>query len=246
MGFYLSLTKESSLGLGMIIALISLFQENSKRRYLKRMENLLGEGKFLDHEGDEFVSVRRTFRKTIINFTLALTITGILFCKLFYGRKIGLSEVHRRDGLPIVTITHIEKVETYNNFSENNDSKNQVYKNWNTFVPKEYDLIESVKLYDENNIDTGLEPLLVFRYYEARFEFIAKGLEKDILAGRGLMTYPGLDEIKTIDNISVYGLEDNHRIVLLYRKKNQVIYIVYHDGRVSLEELVEVIVEKFK
>ena len=245
-GFYISLTKESSFGLSMIIALISLFHENSKRRYLKRMENFLGEGKFLDHEADEFVYIKRTLRKTIINFTLALTIISILFCKLFYGRKISLGEVHRLGDLPIVTIADIEKVETYTNFSNNNDTKNHVYTNWNIFVPKEYDLIESVELYDENNIDTGLKPLLVFRYYDARFEFIAKGLEKDMLAGRGLMIYSGLREIKTTDNTSVYGLEDKHRIVLLFRKENQIIYIIYHDGRVSLKELIEVISEKFK
>lgn len=240
-GFYLSLTSISSVLMFLTVVLISFFRSNREKWELGKIEKILDSGEFLRHQGDYSLMKRRYIIRKVVLFIVII----ILFYKAYQSKKIDIDEIGILESLPMVTIADIERMDYRPDRSgtfikdDDFDYGNIIYKGWNILIPEDISLIQTVILYDENQKPTKYKPQLIVDYYHTRFDFIARGLEQDILSRENDRYTSELREIKREQDFSCYGVEKKDSIVLLYRKGKEVTFINYHDGRVSLEELMK-------
>jgi hypothetical protein len=248
-GFYFALAKGNEF-YAFIIALFSIYKSKEKKRRLGKIENILDSGEFLKHQGDySLMKTKFMIRKVILSFFM-VSIIGILSHKISQNKKINLSEIDDLESLPMITIADIETMDYRRDRSggfykdDNIDYGNVLYQDWSLLIPKENTLVETVTLVDKDQERMEIEPQLIIDYYWTRFDFIAKGLEQDILARENKRHSLELHEIEREDEFSCYGVEKNDKKIILYRKGKQVIFLTYFNGTVSLEELIKAVVEK--
>lgn len=245
--FYLNLNNEKGI-VSTVFLLMSLFRIDRGRRYLGKLEKILDSNIFLNHQGDYLLMKSRFILRRGLYLLLVLAIVAGGLYKVSQDKTISLGEVENLETIPIVTVEHIEKepiIPALRGHSRGDDFYygNVLHQNWSLLMPKYYTLLESAKFMDndENRIS------LIADYYLARFDFIAEGLVGDILHREAdknplsLITVQGEDEL----NIS-YGTENEDRIILLCRYGKQVIYLSYSNGTVSMEELLEIVMDKLK
>lgn len=248
--FYLSLNNGKSL-ISMIFLLMSTFKPRRQSKKLQRLERVLDSNEFLKHQGD-YLLMKGKFilRKSIfILFIMVLTIS--VFYRDSRAERIKLDEIMDLHILPVVTIEEIEKIDYSSDKGlalKRNETEygNTLYRDWSLFIPKEYTLIESVVIYDQNKDKSEDRSYLILDYYLTRFDSIAKGLENDILYRETEKHSLELNKIKNKQDLSLYGIEINEEIILLCRKGRQVVFLRYDNGRVSLEKLGDMVVNKLE
>jgi hypothetical protein len=230
---------------------MSTFKPRRQSKKLQRLERVLDSNEFLKHQGD-YLLMKGKFilRKSIfILFIMVLTIS--VFYRDSRAERIKLDEIMDLHILPVVTIEEIEKIDYSSDKGlalKRNETEygNTLYQDWSLFIPKEYTLIESVVIYDQNKDKSEDRSYLILDYYLTRFDSIAKGLENDILYRETEKHSLELNKIKNKQDLSLYGIEINEEIILLCRKGRQVVFLRYDNGRVSLEKLGDMVVNKLE
>ncbi len=242
-GIYLSMSKEHEIYGYIFFTIIPLINRIRTRRNLKKVEKILETGEFLRHEGDYYLMNRRFIIKRVTSVLIIFFAIIIILNKVSKNENMNLNLVDDLNNLPMITIADIEKADNkYDEsrmFEGNNDYSNMIRKNWNVLIPKNYSLIERLEIYNGISIYSKPTALLIVDYYLGRFDFIAEGLEKDILKRENINYGTGLKKIKIENNISSYGVKKNDTIYLLLRKDRHVIFLKYYDGKASIEEIME-------
>ena len=138
-GFYLFLRRES-LGISIIIPLLSYFKERRKKKNLEKIEKTLDSNEFLKHHGDYSLMKMQSIVNKTISLIIILSIIGTISYKLSQEKRINLLEIDNLESLPIITIGDIEKAI----FSHDRDRNfgNTLYQSWSYLIPKEYTLIQ--------------------------------------------------------------------------------------------------------
>ncbi|MGN9164726.1 DUF2812 domain-containing protein [Tissierellaceae bacterium HCP3S3_D8] len=246
--FYLALARGNGF-YAFIPPFFSFYRFKKEKRRLRKIEEILDNGEFLRHQGDySLMKMKFIIRKLALTLFM-VSIIGIMSYKISQDKRISLSEIDDLESLPVITIADIETKDCIGNSrksfykDDDIDYGNIIYQHWNLLMPKENTLIESVRLADRSQNGTEITPRLIVEYYLTRFDFIARGLEQDILRENkwySLEPYA----IEREDKFSCYVVNKEDEKIILYRKGKQVIFLTYSNGTVSLEELVKVIVEK--
>lgn len=246
--FFLSLNDIESF-----IKIISLFlpilSSTRGRRSIEKLEKTLAGNEFLSHQGDYLLLKTRYILRKLMYFLLMVVVIVSGLISVLRNEEILLEEIEDLESLPVITLEYIEKEPLIPDIQAHRRDGNFYYgnvlhKNWSLFMPKYYILVESGKFRDSNEKTISLES----DYYLASFDFIAEGLVGDIRhreADKG----KALNFIKTQkeDNISVaYGFETEDEIILLCRYGRQVIYLRYENGSASMEDLVDLVMDKLK
>lgn len=248
--FYLTLNDLSFYKL-IITSFITFLVGRDGRKSLERAEKILGNNEYLSHQGDYLLMKSKFIVRRFIYFSLILFIAGNIFNQALQNESVSLNEIKNLEELPIVTVESIENTNykrDRKSLSRDNDtdSGNTIYKSWSLFIPEEYELVEVVKLNDQNSGIIEFKQQLIVDYYLSRFDFIASGLESDILYRENIRRSLGLGQIQKGERLSVYGVDRDNEIILLCRHGKQVVYIRYSNGTVSLEELAEMVVNKME
>ena len=244
-GFFLLLTK-GELILPVVFALISFFNIARRRWHINKIVKMLESNEFLSHDGD-YSLVKSSF---ILRNMVLILIIFILFYALSQDISINLSDMETMENLPIISIEDIETIDyehkDYELFNKKDDIDygNYLYEGWSLLVPKKYHLIETVKFNDNN--PNGSDAQLLVDYYLGRFDSIAKGLEDNILAREEKHHSLRSNKILEEDDLVCYGVEKEDIRVVLCRKGKQVVFVRYYDGTASLDEIIKVVVEKWK
>ncbi|WP_353092587.1 DUF2812 domain-containing protein [Tissierella praeacuta] len=248
-GLYFALAKGNEF-YAFIIPLFSIYKSKEKKIRLGKIEKTLDTGEFLKHQGDYSLMKTKFIIRKIIFYFFIVAMIGILSHKISQNKKTNLSEIDDLESLPMITIADIEPMDYRRDRSrsfykdDGIDYGNVIYQDWNLLIQKDNTLVESVVLIDKDQKRTEIEPMLREDYYLTRFDFIARGLEKDILAREKERYSLSLNVIEKENEFSCYGVEKENKKILLYRKGKQVIFLTYSNGTVSLEELIKVVAEK--
>ena len=139
---------------------------------------------------------RRFIIKRVTSVLIIFFAIIIILNKVSKNENMNLNLVDDLNNLPMITIADIEKADNkYDEsrmFEGNNDYSNMIRKNWNVLIPKNYSLIERLEIYNGISIYSKPTALLIVDYYLGRFDFIAEGLEKDILKRENINYGTGL------------------------------------------------------
>lgn len=247
--FYATLSYSSLLSA--VLGVINFFKSRRQKRILKRLEETLDSGVFLSHQGDYFLMRNKFIIRKTIYFLFLLFVLGNISYAVLNNEKIALNEIKNLENLPVITIDSIEEMESraegkLSLSGDNIDYGNIMYKNWSLIIPKDYTLVQSVRLYDEEGKKTQISPHLAVDYYLGRFDFIAKNIMDEVLFKKNKSRSLNLKPIKLEEDLSLYGMDKKDEIILLCRYGKQVVFIRYKDGTVSIEELTDVLFEKLK
>lgn len=248
-GLYIFLTKEE-IGISFVFFLFSLMRSRSKKRNLLKIEKILDSGMFLSHSGDYYLMKSKFIFRNITFSIITILLFGSMIFKMYQGDSVNLTEISDLDSLPMVTVGDIETMEYQHEnrmtFSSDNniDYGNVLYRDWSLFIPKENTLVQSVILYDKNHNRTENKPFLTADYYLTRFDFVAKGLEQDILVRESKRFELKPIELQSKENFACYGGKKGDTIILLCRKGKQVTLVIYSDGTVTVEDLAKVVAKK--
>lgn len=249
--FYLSLSDGENL-ISIFSLLLPIISTNRGRRSLEKLERILSSNEFLRHQGDYLLLKRKSILRRGLYLLLVLSIiTGGLY-KVSRDKKIRLDEIENLESIPIVTVEYLEKKHAIPDTrlyfkKDNTEYGNVLYKNWSLLIPKEYTLVESVILHDSNINEVKDRSFLVVDYYLARFDFIAEGLIGDILYRESNRNPLSFISVRRENDLSVaYGTKTEDEITLLCRYGNQVVYLEYFNGTVSMEELAITVMDKLE
>lgn len=249
--FYLSLSDGENL-ISIFSLLLPIISTNRGRRSLEKLERILSSNEFLRHQGDYLLLKRKFILRRGLYLLLVLSIiTGGLY-KVSRDKKIRLDEIENLESIPIVTVEYLEKKHAIPDTrlyfkKDNTEYGNVLYKNWSLLIPKEYTLVESVILHDSNINEVKDRSFLVVDYYLARFDFIAEGLIGDILYRESNRNPLSFISVRIENDLSVaYGTKTEDEITLLCRYGNQVVYLEYFNGTVSMEELAITVMDKLE
>jgi|GEM_PF-1185192 len=249
--FYLSLSDGENL-ISIFSLLLPIISTNRGRRSLEKLERILSSNEFLRHQGDYLLLKRKFILRRGLYLLLVLSIiTGGLY-KVSRDKKIRLDEIENLESIPIVTVEYLEKKHAIPDTrlyfkKDNTEYGNVLYKNWSLLIPKEYTLVESVILHDSNINEVKDRSFLVVDYYLARFDFIAEGLIGDILYRESNRNPLSFISVRRENDLSVaYGTKTEDEITLLCRYGNQVVYLEYFNGTVSMEELAITVMDKLE
>lgn len=249
--FYLSLSDGENL-ISIFSLLLPIISTNRGRRSLEKLERILSSNEFLRHQGDYLLLKRKSILRRGLYLLLVLSIiTGGLY-KVSRDKKIRLDEIENLESIPIVTVEYLEKKHAIPDTrlyfkKDNTEYGNVLYKNWSLLIPKEYTLVESVILHDSNINEVKDRSFLVVDYYLARFDFIAEGLIGDILYRESNRNPLSFISVRIENDLSVaYGTKTEDEITLLCRYGNQVVYLEYFNGTVSMEELAITVMDKLE
>lgn len=249
--FYLSLD-DGEFFISVISLLLPILSANRGRRSLEKIERILSSNEFLRHQGDYAFLKSRFILRRGLYLLLVLSIVAVGLYKIVQDEKIGLDDIENLESIPAVNVEYIEKkhisrVKGLYYKGDNIDYGNVLYKNWSLFIPREYTIVESVTLQD-NNVDEVKNRLyLIADYYLARFDFVAEGLIGNILHRESDRNPLRIISSQRETDLSVaYGTEIEDQIILLCRYGRQVIYLRYENGTVSLEELAEMVLDKLE
>lgn len=249
--FYLSLSDGENL-ISIFSLLLPIISTNRGRRSLEKLERILSSNEFLRHQGDYLLLKRKSILRRGLYLLLVLSIiTGGLY-KVSRDKKIRLDENENLESIPIVTVEYLEKKHAIPDTrlyfkKDNTEYGNVLYKNWSLLIPKEYTLVESVILHDSNINEVKDRSFLVVDYYLARFDFIAEGLIGDILYRESNRNPLSFISVRRENDLSVaYGTKTEDEITLLCRYGNQVVYLEYFNGTVSMEELAITVMDKLE
>lgn len=234
-GLFLLIAKGGLL-ITIVPVLISIVKLIRQEWHIYRIMRTLKSGEFLTHYGNHFLE-RIGF--IFSNLAFLLTIVFSIY-QIYQGGTMHSEEIARMKDLPIISVIDIEK--------EDNDSTleydSYLYKNWSPLVPKKYDLDEFIS--NDDYGEEGYSSRLFVEYYLGRFDYIAKGLERDILSIDKKKYKVKLNKILEKHELVCYGGEDGNQKVLLCRKGPEVILVRYFDGKVSLDRLMKAVIDKLE
>lgn len=205
-----------------------------QRLHINRIMRTLESGEFLSHYGNYGVGQVVFALRNIIFIAAVL----LLISQIYRSRGTNTYYTEKIKDLPIINMEDIEE----GDYIYPKEKYNDLYESWSLFVPKSYELYESVEVNRASLAEYNVS--LSVNYYLGRFDYIAKGLESDLLHSEEERLQLKLNKVLEEDNFVCYGGEDENRKVLLCRKDLEVVIVRYFHGKASLDKLMEATIKK--